>query len=383
MLCNICGGSLNDGAHYCVQCGTLCDWKTIQINIRGEYAYFRRFSNSTKPDDLNSEVVRNFIITDKSLILHNGEYLYDKISPIVITSNDIAYSLNSYTFNRAYVNVTRSIPISPEEAPIPSIFRNSFSEWGRIVTYTYRLDYKSSMQLEFFRSAVIVNDHVKLDTVKKKLEYALTLYVLIMKLFSILHDLPITFKKDDNLSEIYYTNKAYMNPDPKWDKLNPAYQWVEREYNYNLEKLNDFFKRENPISNAGNNRNPHTLAKLIDLMSDSDVDAQKAITEYNLLLEREKQRQEYERELERERYESGYYDESSGESILGGAAKLALGIAVGNKLSQRNNDEDDYIYTCGGWSCPAYRTHRCYKDPKYCHSKYVKKRKKSLIDKII
>lgn len=210
----------------------------------------------------------------------------------------------------------------------------------------YELWDSSEDKIRLYYSLMMLNQNIKVDTLREKLQYIWMGYCLLNKIKSVISKQPSIIYDNDNetydeLWTGYQSAYKYEN-----DQINSYYKELITKHNYISKIVNTFFKEENPITNDGYNRHPETLAKVIDIMTDFDTDMNEVINRYNRKVELEKQQEaEY---LERKRMEREMSG-SSGE-FLSRTLSTAAGVAIGNKISNRKNTKKDTsskaYYTC-------------------------------------
>lgn len=331
MFCTNCGTRLNEQDRFCVNCGSKVGSYTSPLPSDNSnqahfvptvnYSMYEVFDSSSSisskihkmTDKLlakmnaNTVTVSNFIITDRSIIFDNNEYLFEQMS-VLFPSGDLS----------------------------PDIFGGEYL-YGYISTYIngvqYIFNYSKEKRLSFFRAVTKANDNIELKSKKQMLQYIRMLYCLILNLYSAIYKLPIEFDENDKFDElIAYNRKVKINPDTQISDVDKE---LITEYTLALEKANEFYKKTNAIPNKGYNRRPDILSKIVEFMTDSDTDTEEAIRKYNQKLLEDQLYEEQRRQEELERQQNGYYDQPQGGGFISGVLKTAAGVAIGNSVSNK------------------------------------------------
>lgn len=336
MFCTNCGYKLKEDSLFCENCGKKIDSTQFTYN-RNNYSMYdvfdysncsakkardtlRNITNSltnlmykNKPDILAAQnnsaprIIYKYIITDKSIILEDVEYTYDQIKVI------------SPAGNTEVIIGTIILVINQIKYPL----------------YSPRED-----KIRLFYSLIKANSHIQLHSPRQRLQYAYTMYFYIIMVRNYLDQQQTTlWSENDVFEELWTDYKKEMVA--KEGSINDYQKNLLNNYNEICKKLNEYFINENPISNAGYNRQPQTIAKIIDMMTDDDTDINAVITRYNQKIEDEKRR--FEENLHKE----AYYEEESGNSgggFLSRTASTAIGTAIGNRITNgRKNGKRDLL----------------------------------------
>lgn len=245
--------------------------------------------------------IKSYIITDRSIIFNGAEYSYD------------------------YIGVfSPKGPSSIVEFEINGI--------------TYSIDYNYKDKYKVFYALVKANSYFNLYSLKDKLKYAHMAYRFLDQVNRTYQKVPyIGFDPELVFKEIWYQKRMI---DKTGEATDEQKFWIEK-YNQVAQELDDYFKKENPIANKGYNREPETLEKTIDLMSDFDTDMNEVVGRYNRKLQiEEMERQE---RLERKAMER----EANGSSFTGRTLSTAAGVVIGNKLSNSSKKQtEQHHYMC-------------------------------------
>ena len=163
-----------------------------------------------------------------------------------------------------------------------------------------------------------------------------------------IRNLPVIYDEENIYDEFAFCNKRVIIDSNV--QISDSDKELINNYTYAQESLNDFYKKTNAIPDLGYNRNPSTLIKIVELMTDSDENPTRAIEQYNLNLREEQARDEQRRREELERQQSGYYDSSSSGGFLSSVLSTAAGVAIGNRASQRKQSKKQSLW--GTAMCP-------------------------------
>lgn len=336
MFCSKCGTRLDDTANFCSECGNRIQHNTAQSSHNAQpknnYTMYEAFDatddTATKiggffnrilssPDD--PITLTKFVLTDRSIITDQGEYSYQQMT-VIAPSSSFIYNLlgGGYTFGyiRTFIN-------------------------GK----EYSLKFGRQNILRFSLAAILANEKIQLSSTKQKLQCANMMYAYLLHANDKIRKLPVTYeglervKTTENDASAQYQNTtaerestSFVPPaegkEPYSEfvqcnyqvTVNPGAQLTMEEqqlienYGYVQRLLNEFFKKHNPISNAGQNRSPFILGDIINFMTDEDTNASAAIAKYNEEVRRKLENErranlEYQRAQERKaEYDDGKED---------------------------------------------------------------------------
>ena len=375
MFCHKCGARLDDTANFCSKCGTRAQHNTSQTThstqSKSNYTMYESFdaSNDTattigglfnkilsSPND--PATLSRFVLTDHSIITAHGEYSYQQMT-VIAPKGSISHNLFGEGFS--FGDVTTSIN-------------------GTV----YTLKYSRQDLLRFCFAAVRANEHIPMLSAKQKLQCAHMMYAYLLNAKEIIQKLPVTFEGatsgsglGDMFTDIF--SAQTQNHTPNWTPptasspakgkepyseflecnfqvtVNPGAQLTQSQkqlienYSYVQRLLNEFFKKHNPISNAGQNHSPFILGKLITFMTDEDVDASAAIAKYNEQIR-------LQREAEEHRASS---QESSNDSYYGSGGILSGAVNRINESNHRKQEMREEMYRQQRMLKDYYNTPKC------------------------
>lgn len=351
MFCKNCGNPLRDGANFCGTCGqkvtataeTSCTEQTPSNNTR--YSMYEVFnfpessilkagsgifwglsnaiakvmyhnhpnalaSYESFRDNQTYQSVRSYIITDRSIIISGTEFLYKDMMIFSPKSDMITFKINDVTYSLI----------------------SSLEERHKVYYALFRAN--SSFPLLFPRT---------------KLKYANMAYYFMNQVKWVYRKVPyITYDGNRVFNELWQTYQMKL-VDKTGEATAEQRFWIEK-YNQVAQMLDDFFKQENPICNNGFNREPETLEKIINMMSDLETDMNAVVLRYNRQLQMDDiaQQERIERKaMERE------MNRSNGGGFAGRTLSTAAGVVIGNKLSNTSKPkrEEQHFYSCL-LSCP-------------------------------
>ena len=343
-FCTQCGSKLNDGAAFCGQCGAkVKDDSSYSKSTKNNYSDFKQnysvyevFDSSNSISSkvfkftdkvleklaANSKTISNFIITDRSIIFNNNEYPFEQIS-VLTPGGSLSFDILSKEYSYGYV----------------STYINGIQ---------YTLNCSKDKKMKFFFAAVKANEHIELKSNRQMLLYICMLNCFILKAELSIRNLPVIYDEENIYDEFAFCNKRVIIDSNV--QISDSDKELINNYTYAQESLNDFYKKTNAIPDLGYNRNPSTLIKIVELMTDSDENPTRAIEQYNLNLREEQARDEQRRREELERQQSGYYDSSSSGGFLSSVLSTAAGVAIGNRASQRKQSKKQSLW--GTAMCP-------------------------------
>ncbi len=368
MFCKNCGAKLNDDSRFCGKCGTKVSIDTTNNpytnynpsnNISSQnYTTYEVFDSSDKLSskiykladkllakmDAKTVNVSNFIITDRSIIFNNNEYLFEEIT-VLSPYGTFVTNLSGDYIGHIYTNING---------------------------IQYHFNCSKDKQLKLFFEAIKANDKIELNSRRQMLQYILMLCCFIFKADFKIRTLPVIYEEENKFDEFLAFNKRVkIKPN---ETISDEDRKLINDYTYIQEKLNDYYKTTNAIPNAGHNRHFGVLAEIINYMTDSDTDTEEAIKKYNQKLLEDQLYEEQRRQEELERQQNGYYDQPKGGGLISGVLKTAAGVAIGNKISgagQKSNTKKElqWHYTCS-FTCPYrgkdYGPTKCRKNPATC-----------------
>lgn len=368
MFCSKCGNKINDGDKFCSKCGNRMNESTSNL-----FEFKKLFgSQNTTQSQTQSRFNKNdyelfevfstqslfggashFIITDRSIIHENVEYSLSQITAILLP-------------NLRDVFVTRTAITTVDNRPI-------------------ELKFSKEDEYRLCKVVIETNSKINLRSIKEKVKYAVSLqrYIQYLIFSDLSHFIPMNehnqhekilrcslwnFLEHGKSETVdYFTNlmmggdeTQFKNPSPTVQRLIDKAKELENRYN-------NFVEDNNLLQNK-----ECTIEEILKHIEDSDVDTTKAIERCLEKKRQEEIRREQEREHNIAMREAGYDTPSSnGSSLLGDIAKTAIGVALGNKMSQGRRTESkykDFMGTAGcmygrkkdGWtvhcdiSCPLY-----------------------------
>ena len=357
MLCNRCGGQLKEGANFCGKCGQRVDGTIPDPTIAApttsntEYTMYVPFNfqesiiskvfSAFLGTDSNTgsyRIVRSYVITNKSIIINGTEFYYDDIQVFSPRNNMVCFKINNVTYS----------------------LYDSLQDRHKLFFALYR-----------------ANNYFDKSTPRAKLQYINMGYYFLKQVKWVYRKvLYITFDGNRVFNELWQTYQMKMI-DKTGEATDEQKFWIEK-YNQVAQELDDYFKKENPIGNKGYNRQPETLEKIIDLMSDFDTNMNEVVGRYNTNFQIEEvKRQE---RLERKAMER----EANGNSFAGRTLSTAVGVVIGNKLSNNSKKQtEQHYYTCplscqfqykvGGVPKCRLQSNKLTPDPSKCGHGYMYK----------
>lgn len=348
MFCKNCGANLTNDSRFCGKCGIKVSVDTTNNPLTNyypsnntssqNYTIYEVFDSSDKLSskiykltdkllakmDAKTVTVSNFIITDRSIIFNNNEYLFEEIT-VLSPYGTFATNLSGDYIGHIYTNING---------------------------IQYHFNCSKDKQLKLFFEAIRANDKIELKSKRQMLQYILMLCCFIFKASFKFRTLPVIYEEENKFDEFLAFNKRVkIKPN---ETINDEDRKLIENYTYIQEKLNDYYKTTNAIPNVGSNRHFNVLAEIINYMTDSDTDTEEAIKKYNQKLLEDKLYEEQRRQEELERQQNGYYDQPRSGGILSGVLKTAAGVAIGNsvsnKLSSKSNKKAS-INTTARYTC--------------------------------
>lgn len=361
LYCPKCGSLVNDNAAFCSSCGTkISANRTNDTNENGVGSFFSKFAYQDQkqqytiyekfgPDVLktaaqisfaptligmgveklvqnatygNGKVIKNFVITDRSLIFKGNEYLCECmtiISPDIGSSDMLETSVNG---EKIY------------------------------------LKFDKNDRFRLFNAIIRLNTKIHLTSKRQELRCLITICDFLKEANNVIKTLPISFDKDNKYSEFDFCNEPLKINDGAI--INEENKVLIANYVNAQKELDKFYKEVNPIEHVGHNRDLEVLKNLVAMMNESDSDIEEIIEKYNEKLAQIEEKRKRREEEEQFKRESGYYEvrEDVGDngSFLKNVAGMAIGTAIGNKLSgnRRSNSEPkkkDYYLSMG---CQRY-----------------------------
>ena len=330
MFCTNCGTRLNEQDRFCVNCGSKVGSYTSPLPSDNSnqahfvptvnYSMYEVFDSSSSisskihkmTDKLlakmnaNTVTVSNFIITDRSIIFDNNEYLFEQMSVLSPNGSFSTDLSGEYMYGYIYTNISG---------------------------VNYYFNCSKDKQMKFFLTATKANDNIELKSRRQMLQYILMLCCFILKADYKIRTLPVVYDEENQFDEFLAFNKRVkIKPN---ETISDEDRKLIDDYTYVQEKLNDFYKKTNAIPNVGRNRHFGVLAEIVNYMTDSDTDTEEAIRKYNQKLLEDQLYEEQRRQEELERQQNGYYDQPQGGGFISGVLKTAAGVAIGNSVSNK------------------------------------------------
>lgn len=349
MFCIKCGHKLIEGSNFCIKCGErvskVAPNKENQSQTNTQYSMYEVFDYSNSNWKKVTEVHRS--------MSHSLAKLMYKNHPKLLNIYESGINNPSYKTVYKYVITDRSIILDDTEYPYEKLKVICPDKGGtsieiKINDVKYALYQSNDNVIRLYHALMILNQVIRLNTLREKLQYIWMGYCLLDRIRKVIFkQSSIVCDKDNNkiYNELWTEyQSAYKSED---EQIDDYYKGLIIKYNYVSNVLNDFFKEENPIADVGYNRHPETLAKIIDIMTDSDTDMNKVVNRYNRKVELEKQQEaEYYERRRMEREMSG----NSGDGFFSRTLSTAAGVAIGNKISNKNSTKSYYEehpwYTC-------------------------------------
>lgn len=352
MFCMKCGHKLIENSKFCINCGErILNAKADTCNSKNQdktnvkYSMYEVFDYSNTNWKKASKVYRSMSDSLAKLMYKNH--------PDFLNSYESRVNNPSYKTIYKYVITDRSIILegteySYEQLKVICPDKGGTSIDIKIEEVKYGLYRSNEDIIRLYYSLMILNQVIRLNTLREKLQYIWMGYCLLDRIRKVIFkQSSIVCDKDNNkiYNELWTEyQSAYKSED---EQIDDYYKGLIIKYNYVSNVLNDFFKEENPIADVGYNRHPETLAKIIDIMTDSDTDMNKVVNRYNRKVELEKQQEaEYYERRRMEREMSG----NSGDGFFSRTLSTAAGVAIGNKISNRKNTKKETsfnsYYTC-------------------------------------
>lgn len=349
MYCPKCGKKVDDNAAFCSSCGAkIPSNKTGGTEGNGIGNFFSKFVNQDQSQDYemyekfgpdilatavkatvaptlligsglmkkmvhgDDKVIKSFVITDRSLIFNGKEYPCECMTVFASTgsfSKEVETSVNG-----------------------EKVF----------------LKYGKEDKFRLYNAIIRLNTKIHPATKRQELRYLITIYEFLEEANKVITSLPVSFDKENKYEEFDFWNEPVKINEGAI--LNEENKVLIENYTNAQKELDKFYREVNPIEHAGHNRDFDVLKKLVSMMNESDNDVQAIIRKYNEKLaqeEEERARRAEEARLRREAQENGEYydDEDDGEdlgvSLLKGVAGIAIGTALGNKLSGNTGRKKD------------------------------------------
>ncbi len=360
MYCRKCGAKQRDQAKFCGKCGAQvsapASSPAYPAQNRG-YTVYEKFDCTSSLKFIIGDALKlgsdasipTFVLTDRSLIFNGTEVPFEYMT-VIRPEGYISFDQSSLEFSLGGISTT-------------------------IDGVKYKLKYSKEDMLRLLCTISKVNRNIPLKNARQKLQYALMMTCFLMCAETYISRMHIIYS-DYLAFEELTQNNTLVTLDPEYQLSQEQLRLIE-DYTNAQRELNDFYKRTNAIANAGNNRKYFILKSIIDFMDETDTDVEQVVQRYNDKLLQEEVKAALEKAQDNFARDHGYYDdddydEPRGESFLGGVAKVALGVAIGNKISgagKQKKQERRYHYTCS-ISCPyrgkGYGPTKCRRDPATC-----------------
>ncbi len=341
-FCIQCGNKLDDGSNFCGKCGAKVNTTFIPASVTTQTANYSMYevfdiSDSTKAKVSNAyrgyakmfdffgtydknQTAYKFIITDKSIIINNTEYLYNNNMSVIYPIGD--FKKEDFVKRRCKINFD----------PVDVIINN--------VTYT--LKYSLEQEERFLFAAVRANEHINLPNIVDKVQSILTMYAYLYVAEDIIKNSSYAkFNSEIEFKELNIHNKRATIT--SIEEAGEEGQHLISNYTYVQNKLNEYFKQTNIISNENNNREPSFLAALShELYSYSGMnvnDLTKIAENYRKDLEfRQQEWEEYERCRAEE---ACYKNSNSNGGFLSHTISTAAGVVIGNKIYDKSKKKQE------------------------------------------
>ncbi len=333
MFCRNCGNQLREGAIFCSRCGVKIAAPSTQQNNYTMYDVFDYSNCGTKKAGM---VVKSAGKAFISLTDSIANVMYKNRPDLIASHKEFtSYTPSSKTVYK-YIITDRSIILEDVEYPYENLTvfcPNETGLWVSVKINGMRYDLHSTKadRIRLFTSLLKANEHIEMHSRRQKLQYVWMCYSYLKAVWNELYIQNVTRNEEkvsfDELFQLY-KYELYSTD----NQLNDYYKYLIASYNSVSQKLNDFFIKENPISDNGYNRHPETLAKIIDLMTDEDTDMDAIVIRYNQKLAEDEMRREAIRQMRAEGRESGG-------GFLGRTLSTAVGTAVGNRITNGKNSE--------------------------------------------
>lgn len=352
MFCKNCGNSLKEDSNFCGKCGQKVTATVEDINC----------TEQTAPDNTRYTMYEVFNFPESS-ILKAGSSVFWGLSnamakvlyhnhPKALANYEDFRDNPTYRSIRSYIITDRSIIFEGVEHFYKDMM--IFSPKNVLVTFiindiTYSLISSLEETHKVYYALFRANSSFPLLFPRTKLKYANMAYHFLKQIKWVYRKVPyITYDGNIVFNELWETYQMKLI-DKTGEATYEQKLWIDR-YNQVAQQLDDFFKNERPISNNGFNREPETLEKIIDMMSDLETDMNAVVLRYNRKLQMDDiaQQERIERKaMERE------MNRSNGGGFAGRTLSTAAGVVIGNKLSNSSKPkrEEQHFYSCL-LSCP-------------------------------
>lgn len=353
MYCPNCGKKVDDNAAFCSSCGTKLSSngaeskETRDNNIGSFFSKFTKKDQSQNydmyekfgPDILETAAKATF--TPALLGFGAGKVLQKMVhgdntvvESFVITDRSIIFKGNEYPSDCMTV-------ISPEIGGSSKEVETSVN--GEKIF----LKYDKADKLRLYNAIIRLNTKINLASKRQMLRYLVTISLFLKDANEVIRTLPVSFDKDNKFDEFdYYNEPVMINAGAIVSEEN---QSLIANYTYAQKELNRFYKEVNPIEHGGYNRECSVLMELVRMMNESDDDIVAVINKRNEIIARKKEeekRQEEEYQRRKAARAAGYYDdeddgESFSDSLIKGVVGVAVGTALGNKISGNTGRKKD------------------------------------------
>lgn len=365
MFCQNCGNQLKNDSNFCGKCG-----KKVTITV-AEVSY----NKQTIPDNTRYTMYEVFNFPESS-ILKAGSSVFWGLSnamakilyhnhPKALSNYEDFRDNTTYRSIRSYIITDKSIILEGTEHFYKDMMIFSPKSYQyvtfKINDITYSLITKPEESHKVYYALFRANSNFPLLFPRTKLKYANMAYHFLKQVRWIYRNVSyITFDGNRVFNELWQTYQMKMI-DRTGEATDEQKLWIDR-YNQVAQQLDDFFKNERPISNNGCNREPETLEKIIDIMSDLETDMNAVVLRYNRKLQLEDIAQQ--ERIERKAIER----EAKGDSFAGRTLSTAAGVVIGNKLSNssKSQTEQKHYYMCPIGCSFKYKEHgvpRCRLQP--------------------